>query len=91
MRIKTHPGEMLSEEFLKPLGVSATQLAQAIGVPQNRITDIIRGRRGITADTAIRLGMHFKTRPEVWLNMQAAYDLSVANAETDYSSIKVRA
>ncbi len=90
-RIRTHPGEMLLEEFLKPLGMSATELAQAVSVPQNRISEIIRGRRGVTADTAIRLGRYFGTTAELWTNMQAAYDLSVARAETDYSHIAARA
>jgi addiction module HigA family antidote len=91
MRIKTHPGEMLAEEFLKPLDMSASALAEAIGVPQNRISDIIRGRRGVTADTAIRFGRYFGTTSQIWLNMQAAYDLSVAESETDYSGVMKRA
>ncbi len=89
-RIRTHPGEMLAEEFLKPLGLSASQLAEAIGVPQNRLTEIIRGRRGVSADTALRLGRYFGTSAEVWTNMQAAYDLSVARSKTDYSLIERR-
>ena len=88
MRIRTHPGEMLREEFLRPIGMNATQLAKAIGVPQNRISDIIRGRRGVTADTAIRLGQFFNTSAELWTNLQAAYDLSVARTENDYSAIR---
>lgn len=90
-RIQTHPGEMLLEEFLRPLDMSATQLADAIGLPQNGISDIIRGRRGVTADTAIRLGRYFDTTAELWTNLQAAYDLSVARAETNYSGIRKRA
>lgn len=90
MRIRTHPGELLSEEFLKPLGMSATQLADAIGVPQNRISEIIRGRRGVTADTAIRLGRYFDTTAAFWTNLQAAYDISLAHSQTDYSSIEKR-
>ena len=88
MRIRTHPGEVLAEEFLKPLGLSARALAKAIEVPQNRISDIVRGRRGVSADTAIRLGRFLGTDPRFWLNLQTAHDLSVAEAETDYSKLK---
>jgi antitoxin HigA-1 len=90
-RITTSPGEMLREEFLVPLKMSARALAEAIGVPANRVTDILRGRRGVTADTALRLGRYFKMTPEFWLNLQAVHDLSKAEAETDYSSIPQRA
>ena len=90
-RICCHPGEILSEEYLVPLGMSARQLAEAIGVPPNRISDIVRERRGITADTAIRLGRYFGTDPRFWLNMQQGYELSKAVAETDYSGIPIRA
>ena len=79
-RIRTHPGEILSEEYLKPLGMSACALADEIGVPGNRITDIIRGRRGVTADTALRLARHFKTSARFWMNAQVGFDLSVAEA-----------
>ena len=73
------PGEILNEEFLKPLGLTANALAKAIGVPPNRITAILKDERGITGDTAIRLGMFFKTSPEFWMNLQMTYDLR--NAE----------
>lgn len=86
-RIRNHPGAILSEEFLAPLELSANALAQATGVPANRISEILRGRRGISADTAIRLGLYFATSPEFWLNLQAAYDLSKARNEADYSGI----
>src|ERR671918_309129 len=68
------PGEILSEEFLKPLGLTANALAKAIGVPPNRITAILKGERGITGDTAIRLGTFFKTQPEFWMNLQITCD-----------------
>jgi len=90
-RIRCHPGEILNEEYLLPLGLSARQLAESIGVPPNRISDIVRERRGITADTAIRLGRYFGTDPRFWLNMQQGFDLSKAIAETDYSSVSTRA
>lgn len=90
-RIRTHPGEILREEFLKPLGLSARALALEIGVPPNRMSEIVAGRRGITADTAMRLARHFRSTPEFWMNMQAGYDLSKARVETDYSKVPVRA
>ncbi|PCJ33547.1 MAG: addiction module antidote protein, HigA family [Alphaproteobacteria bacterium] len=81
-RIKTHPGEILKEEFLVPFGVSARQLAFAIDIPANRLTEIIRGNRGVTADTALRLSRIFGTTAEFWMNLQMGYDLSVtAKAE----------
>lgn len=81
MRIKTHPGEVLNEEFLKPMGISARTLAGAIDVPPNRVTAIINGERAVTADTALRLARHFGTTPEFWLNLQTGYDLSVAERD----------
>jgi antitoxin HigA-1 len=86
-RIRTHPGEVLNEEFMIPLGFSARRLAEEIGVPANRITDIIRGRRDVSADTAIRLGRRFGTTPQFWLNLQGAHDLSEAEATHDYSAV----
>jgi addiction module HigA family antidote len=72
------PGEILSEEFLKPSGLTATALARAIGVPPNRITAIIKGQRGITGDTALRFSAFFGTTPELWLNLQKTYELRLA-------------
>jgi addiction module HigA family antidote len=72
------PGEILNEEFLKPLGLTANALAKAIGVPANRITAILKDQRGITGDTAIRLGTFFKTSAEFWMNLQMTYDLRIA-------------
>jgi len=82
-RIRTHPGEVLREEFMKPLGLSANALALALRVPATRIGDILRAEkpRTVTADTAIRLARYFGTSPEFWLNLQSAYDLSLAVAE----------
>ena len=79
--IRTHPGEILNQEYLVPLGISARQLADAIGVPPNRVSDIVRERRGVTADTAIRLGRYFGTGAALWMNLQAAYDLETAERE----------
>jgi len=89
-RIRTHPGEVLREEYLVPLGMSARALAKALGVPANRITEIMRGERDVSADTAIRLGRYFRTDAPFWLNLQAAYDLSVAESGNDYSNIGPR-
>lgn len=72
------PGEILAEEFLKPLGLSINQLARDINVPPGRISDIVNGKRAITADTALRLGKYFGVSPETWLNLQTDYDLRVA-------------
>ncbi len=89
-RIKTHPGEYLNEEYLKPFGMSARALAAAIDVPPNRVTEIINGDRSVTADTAIRLGRYFRTTSQFWLNLQTAYDLSKAESEHSYEKIKPR-
>ena len=91
VRIKTHPGEILAEEFLVPLEMSARDLAAKIGVPPNRISEIIRQRRDVTAVTAIRLGRYFQTEPGFWLNLQTAHNLSKAQARGDYSGIIPRA
>lgn len=74
----THPGEILLEEFLKPLDMSARELAKHINVPPNRITEIIRQKRAVTADTALRLAKAFNMTPGFWMNAQTAYDLSKA-------------
>jgi addiction module HigA family antidote len=89
-RLRTHPGEVLYEEYLVPLGMSARALAKSIGVPANRITEIVRGERDVSADTAIRLGRYFKTDPRFWLNLQSAFDLSKAQGENDYSAVRPR-
>jgi len=69
------PGEILLEEFMRPLGVSINRLARDIGVPPNRISGIVNGKRSITADTALRLGKYFGTSAETWLDLQSDYDL----------------
>ncbi|MGE0873138.1 MAG: HigA family addiction module antitoxin [Burkholderiales bacterium] len=73
-----HPGEILREEYLAELGMSANALATVLKVPAPRINDIVRERRGISADTALRLARYFDTTPQFWLNLQAAYDLRKA-------------
>lgn len=80
-RVTTHPGEMLLEEFLKPLGLSQNALALKIRVPATRIGDIVKGKRAITPDTALRLARFFGNSPEFWLNLQQMYDLSKARLE----------
>ena len=82
-----HPGEILQEEFLLPLDMSANSFAQAIGVPANRISAIINGDRGITADTALRLAAALETTAEFWLNLQTAYDLRVEEQEGNAEDI----
>ena len=77
-----HPGEILMEEFLKPMNISKNKLAIAIRVPANRINAIVEGRRGITANTALRLGKYFGTGPEFWCNLQTNYDLCLAAGES---------
>jgi len=74
----THPGEVLQEDFLKPLGMSQYALAKAISVPQMRISDLVHCRRGITPDTALRLARYFGTSAEFWIGMQTTYDLESA-------------
>jgi len=76
-----HPGEILREDFLIPLGMSANALAKALNVPAPRVNDIVRERRGVTADSAMRLARYFGGDARSWMNLQAAYDLRVAEIE----------
>jgi antitoxin HigA-1 len=76
-----HPGEILREEFLKPLGLSMNKLALELRVPVTRIAEIVHERRAITTDTALRLARYFKTTPVFWMNLQIRYDLEVAEDE----------
>ena len=73
-----HPGEVLLEEFLKPMGLSQNRLALDIGVPPRRINEVVLGKRSITADTALRLGRYFGNSPQFWLGLQKDYDLDIA-------------
>jgi addiction module HigA family antidote len=77
-----YPGEVLYEEFMKPLGVSINALAREIAVPPNRISEIVSGKRAITADTALRLGKYFGVSPEIWIGLQVDYDLRIAKRTT---------
>src|ERR1700691_4614862 len=75
-----HPGETIREDYLKPLKMSVNKLALELRVPATRMTEIVHGRRGITADTALRLARYFNTTPKFWLNLQASYDLALTAA-----------
>ncbi|MBI1821650.1 MAG: HigA family addiction module antidote protein [Nitrospirae bacterium] len=83
------PGEILFEDFMKPLGISMNQLARDIDVPPGRISEIIHAKRAITADTALRLGKYFGISPEIWLNLQADYDMRMAQ-RTIWPKIEAR-
>ena len=85
-----HPGEILKEEFLVPMGISAYRLAKEINIPQTRISEIIHGRRAITADTAIRLSIFFGTSAEFWLNLQNMYDIELESSihASSFSNIR---
>ncbi|MEY4518955.1 MAG: hypothetical protein RLZZ499_1554 [Cyanobacteriota bacterium] len=79
--IPIHPGEVLLEEFLKPMNLSQNQMALALRVPARRINEIVHGKRRVTADTALRLARYFNMSPRFWLGLQMDYDLDVANDE----------
>lgn len=82
-----HPGEILREEFMEPLGLSQNALARELGIDPARINEIVRGKRSISADTALRLARYFGTTPELWMNLQSRYDLEMAR-ETKASEIE---
>jgi addiction module HigA family antidote len=81
MMLPVHPGEILLHEFLVPMGMTAHRLALCIGVDPRRIHDIIKGKRSVTADTALRLGRFFNVSPEIWMDLQTKYDLEMASLE----------
>ncbi|NLW35490.1 HigA family addiction module antitoxin [Syntrophorhabdus aromaticivorans] len=83
------PGEILYEEFMKPLGININTLARDIDVPPGRISEIIRGKRAISADTALRLGKYFNVSPEIWLSLQADYEIRIAR-RTSWPGIEPR-
>jgi addiction module HigA family antidote len=86
-----HPGEILREEFMKPLGLSSNQLAKDLHISAPRVNDIVLERRGISADTAVRLARYFGGGAQVWMNLQATYDICQAQKKLDVSGIKPRA
>jgi addiction module HigA family antidote len=85
-----HPGEILKEEFMLPLSLTAYRLAKELHVPPPRINDIVRGKRAITADTAIRLGIYFGLPAQFWMNLQMDYDLRLARAGRGIDSVAPR-
>lgn len=87
-RIPTHPGEILLEEFLKPLGISQVALANHIGVSTQRVNELVRGKRGITPETAWLLGQALGTSAEFWTNLQSTYDLAVSKPERRVSRLR---
>ena len=76
------PGEILREEFMRPLGITVSALAREIGVPANRISQLVNGKRAFSADTALRLGKYFGVSPEIWLDLQSEYELRLARQTT---------
>ena len=88
MRIKTHPGEILREEFMKPLNISQNKLARDLDIAVSRVSGIVRENRDVTADTAIRLAAYLQTTPEFWMNLQSAYTLSRTQKEDGEKIIK---
>ena len=88
-RIPTHPGEILAEEFLKPLELTQVALADHIGVPVQRVNEIVRGKRGIAAETAWLLSGAFGTSPDFWLNLQTSYDLATRRPDRQVSPLSL--
>lgn len=87
-RSPTHPGEVLREEFLKPLKLTASDLSRGIKAPMDRVTEVLHGERAVSPDTAIRLARFFRTSARFWLNLQVMYDLALAEAEDAHSDIE---
>ena len=86
-----HPGEMIKEDFLADYGISQYALAKALHIPHSRVTDIVKGRRGITADLALRLSRYFGNSAEFWLNLQTEYDLRMADSKRIEAEVSPRA
>lgn len=87
-RVPTHPGEVLKEEFLLPLGVSQAELARHLGIPVQRINEIVKGKRGVSPDTAWLLSQVFSTTPQFWLNLQSNHDLALTRPSRTVSPIR---
>jgi antitoxin HigA-1 len=81
-RIANHPGQILLQEFIEPLNLTQAELARALSIPLNRVNELVRGKRGITPETALLLAEYFKNSPEFWMNLQTAHDLTRALHET---------
>ncbi len=88
-RIPTHPGKVLAEEFLKPLELTQVALADHIGVPVQRVNEIVRGKRGITAETAWLLSGAFGTSPDFWINLQTSYDLATRRPDRQVNPLSL--
>lgn len=87
-RVPTHPGDMLLEEFLKPLGVSQKAFAEHLGIPLQRVNEIVRGKRGVTSETAWLLAQALGTTPNFWLNLQNGYDLATTRARKKVARLR---
>jgi addiction module HigA family antidote len=87
-RIPTHPGEILLEEFLRPLGISQVRLARHLGIPLQRVNEIVRGKRGVTPETAWLLAQALGTTPEFWVNLQSAHDLAASRPSRKVASLR---
>lgn len=87
-RTPTHPGEILLEEFLRPLGITKVRLARHLRIPLQRVNEIVRGKRGVTPDTAWRLSQALRTTPEFWVHLQTAHDLAVTRPKRKISSLR---
>lgn len=85
-----HPGEILLEEFLKPMGITPYRLAKELLIPTPRINDVVRCKRSISADTALRLGIYFNLSPQFWMNLQNRYDLALASKDKALQQVKPR-
>jgi addiction module HigA family antidote len=81
-RIATHPGQILLQEFLEPMGLTQAELARSLAIPLNRVNELVRGKRGVTPETALLLAGYFKNSAEFWMNLQTAHDLTRVRAET---------
>ncbi len=80
-RTATHPGQILFQEFLEPMQLTQAELARALRIPLNRVNELVRGKRGVTPETALLLAGYFKNSPEFWMNLQTAHDLTMARSE----------
>lgn len=89
-RVPTHPGEILLEEFLKPLDLSQVALAEHLGIPTQRVNEIVRGKRGITPETAWLFSQAFSTTPQFWLNLQMHYDLALNKPQRQIDPLPIR-
>lgn len=87
-RVPTHPGEILLKEFLSPVGITQVQLAEHVGVPVQRVNEIVRGKRGITPETAWLLGQALGTTPQFWLNLQSNYELAITRPRKQVSRLR---